>query len=218
LHIWCAQASEHDSALSHYTTYLLPDELQRARRFRMPKLQTRYIISRGLLRRILSTYLDCSPESVRIACTLQGKPYLPGTQLQFNLSHSRDAILFAVQRVTPVGVDVEYMRDSVDCVSLAKRFFSKQEYRGINRLTGLAQRNAFYTCWTRKEAYLKATGKGLAGLKEAALLEHGVPSAEKGWTIIDLQMPEPGYAGAVAFAGASALIDTLLLTPDVHGA
>jgi 4'-phosphopantetheinyl transferase len=155
---------------------------------------------------------------VRIAVSLQGKPYLPGTQLQFNLSHSRDAILFAVQRVTPVGVDVEYMRDSVDCVSLAKRFFSAREYQAINNLRGLEQKIAFYTFWTRKEAYLKATGKGLAGLKEAALLEHGVPSAEKGWTLIDLQMPEPGYAGAVAFRGAAALIDTLLLTPDVHGA
>ena len=216
LHIWCALISEHEPGLAHYTTYLSPDELQRASRFRMPTLQKRYIISRGLLRRLLGTYLDCRPELVHIACSLQGKPYLPVLKLQFNLSHSRNAILFAMQHEKPIGIDVEYMRDSVDFVSLAKRFFSKQEYRDINSLGGLKQKNVFYTCWTRKEAYLKATEKGLAGLKEAALLEHGVQSEDRGWTIIDLKMPEPYYIGAVALAGAPAQIDTLLLTPDVH--
>jgi len=216
LHIWCALASEHAPALPHFTRCLSFGELQRAGRLRMPKLRERYIISRGLLRRLLGAYLDCRPELLHIACTLQGKPYLPASQLQFNLSHSRNAILFAVRHEKPIGIDVEYMRDSVDFVSLAKRFFSKQEYREINRLAGLGQRNAFYTCWTRKEAYLKATGKGLAGLKEAALLEHGVQSVCKDWIIIDLKMPEPYYVGAVALAGAPAQIDTLLLTPDVH--
>ena len=221
LHIWCALASEHAPALPHFTRGLSIDELQRAGRMRMPKLQERYIISRGLLRWLLGNYLDCTPESIPIACTLQGKPYLPAScstaQLHFNLSHSRDAILFAVRRGEPVGIDVEYMRDSLDFVSLAKRFFSEQEYRDINSLAELKQKNAIYTHWTRKEAYLKATGKGLAGLKEAASLEHGLLSAGKHWTIIDLRISGPSYAGAVACADVSAQIDPLLLTPAVHG-
>ena len=111
----------------------------------------------------------------------------------------------------PVGVDVEYMRDSLDFVSLARRFFSAQEHRDITSLAGLEQKKAFYAHWTRKEAYLKATGKGLSGLQETAALERGIPSD---WSIIDLIIPAPSYAGAVAFAGKSTQIEALLLTVD----
>jgi 4'-phosphopantetheinyl transferase len=92
-----------------------------------------------------------------------------------------------------------------------------QEYRTVSSLSGAQQKAAFYTCWTRKEAYLKATGKGLAGLSEAAALEHGLPSAGHGWSVIDLTIPEPAYAGAVAFAGQTEHIISLLLAPDDSG-
>jgi 4'-phosphopantetheinyl transferase len=218
LHIWLALADEHGPSLPRYTQYLSPDELQRAGRLRLPKLQERFIISRGLLRALLGRYLDCRPELIQFAFSLQGKPYLPASvssgQLQFNLSHSRDAIVLALRLKEPVGVDVEYMRDSLDFVSLARRFFSEQEHRDISSIAGLEQKKAFYAHWTRKEAYLKATGQGLSGLQETASLESGIPS---NWSIIDLIIPAPSYAGAVAFAGKSSQIEALLLTADGSG-
>jgi len=218
LHICCALASEHGQALPRYTRYLSADELQRARRLRRPEHGERFIISRGLLRALLGSYLDCRPEAVQIALSPQGKPCLPApfssAQLHFNLSHSRDAILFAMRLKEPVGVDVEYLCDSLDFVSLAGRFFSEPEHRDISSLAGLEQKKAFYTHWTRKEAYLKATGKGLSGLQETAALERGIPS---NWSIIDLIIPAPSYAAAVAFAGGPAKIEALLLRPDNTG-
>jgi len=221
LHIWCALASEHEPALQRYTRLLSADELQRAGRLRLPRHRERFIISRGLLRALLGKYLDCRPESIQFACSPQGKPYLPASfssaPLSFNLSHSRDAVLFAVCLSEPVGIDVEYMRDNLDFIALAERFLSVQEYKTVSSLSGAQQKAAFYTCWTRKEAYLKATGRGLAGLKEAAAMENGLPSAGERWTVIDLTIPEPFYSGAVAFSGGPAQIQSLLLTPDESG-
>jgi 4'-phosphopantetheinyl transferase len=117
----------------------------------------------------------------------------------------------------PVGIDVEYMRDNLDFIALAERFLSVQEHRTVSSLSGAQQKAAFYTCWTRKEAYLKATGKGLAGLSEAAALENGLPSAGERWTVIDLTIPEPFYSGAVAFSGGPAKIEALLLRLDNTG-
>ena len=221
LHIWLALADEHGPSLPRYTRYLSPDELQRAERLRLPRHRERFIISRGLLRALLGKYLDCRPELIQFACSPQGKPYLPASfssaPLSFNLSHSRDAVLFAVRLSEPVGIDVEYMRDNLDFIALAERFLSVQEYRTVSSLSGAQQKAAFYTCWTRKEAYLKATGRGLAGLKEAAALENGLPSAGERWTVIDLTIPEPFYSGAVAFSGGPAQIEALLLRPDDSG-
>ena len=221
LHIWFALAGEHEPALERYTRLLSADELQRAGRMRFPRHRERFIISRGLLRALLGTYLDCRPEAIQLSLTLQGKPFVPASfsavPLSFNLSHSRDAVLFAMRLSEPVGIDVEYMRDNLDFTSLAKRFLSKQEHRTVSNLSGAQQKAAFYTCWTRKEAYLKATGKGLAGLDEAAELEHGMPSAGMGWSVIDLMLPDPSYAGAVAFSGGPAKIEALLLSPDNTG-
>ena len=218
LHIWCALASEHEPALQRYTRLLSADELQRAGRLRLLRHRERFIISRGLLRTLLGKYLDCRPESIQISRTLQGKPFLPAAfssaPITFNLSHSRDAVLFAVRLREPVGIDVEYMRDNLDFIALAERFLSVQEYRTVSSLSGAQQKAAFYTCWTRKEAYLKATGKGLAGLSEAAALENGLPSAGERWTVIDLTIPEPFYSGAVAFSGGPAKIEALLLRLD----
>jgi 4'-phosphopantetheinyl transferase len=221
IHIWCALAGEHAPALEHYTRLLSSDELQRAGRLRLPRHRERFIISRGLLRILLGAYLDCMPESIQISCTLQGKPFVPASfssvPLSFNLSHSRDAVLFAMRLREQVGIDVEYMRDNLDFTSLAGRFFSVPEYTTISSLSGAQQKAAFYTCWTRKEAFLKATGKGLAGLQEAAEIEHGLQAAGVRWSIIDLMPPDPSYAGAVAFSGGTAKIEALLLKPDNAG-
>jgi 4'-phosphopantetheinyl transferase len=218
LHIYCAFASEHRQALSRYTRYLSADELQRAGKLRRLEHGEQFIISRGLLRALLGRYLGSRPEAVHIAAGPQGKPCLAaplsGAQLHFNLSHSRDAMVFAMRLKEPVGVDIEYLRDSLDFVSLAKRFFSEQEHRDISSRAGLEQKKAFYAHWTRKEAFLKATGKGLSGLEETAALEGGIPAS---WSFIDLDIPDPSYAGAVAFAGKSTHIEALLLTADGSG-
>jgi 4'-phosphopantetheinyl transferase len=221
LHIWCALAGEHEPALERYTCLLSADELQRAARLRLPRHREQFIISRGLLRALLGAYLVCRPETIQISHTLQGKPFVPASfspvPLSFNLSHSRDAVLFAMRLSGQVGIDVEYMRDNLDFTALAGRFFSVSEYNTVNRLSGAQQKSAFYTYWTRKEAYLKATGKGLAGLEEAAAINQDLPPAEVRWSIIDLSLPDPSYAGAVAFSGGPAKIEALLLKPDNTG-
>src|SRR5271163_517516 len=145
---------------------LSADEIARAQRFHFEKDRIHFIHCRSALRFLLARYLGVSPAGIRFEYLSGGKPQLIAEQnprrLQFNLSHSNNMALIAVGSELRLGVDIEKIRDNVDTAALAERFFSPRERAGLRALPGHLRVPAFFACWTRKEAFLKATGTGLS--------------------------------------------------------
>ena len=115
-----------------------------------------------MLRCVLSRYLNCLPQDVLFHYGPQGKPFVENTELQFNLSHSGDYIVIAVNYDYPIGIDVEQVTRTIEIADIAARFFTDNESRQILALNGKAQQRAFFNVWTRKEALLKTIGSGLS--------------------------------------------------------
>ena len=216
VHVW--QASLHVSAsyLRTFESMLTADELARAERFYFQKHREHFIAGRGLLRNILSRYLDREPGQLRFRYNSYGKPDLieeTGTEgLCFNLSHSHGIALYAVTRNREIGIDIEYFRPDVEAEKLAERFFSPREAAVLRSLPEHLRREGFFNCWTRKEAYIKAEGEGmsiplsafdvsLTPDEPAALLRsQRSPQETARWSLQALS-PEPGYAAALAVKG-----------------
>lgn len=141
---------------------LTSDERERADRFIDPLHGTRFTAGRAALRLVLAGYLRCAAESIRFDYGVKGKPFLSGRSPAFNLSHSGDLAVIAVANRGEVGIDIERRRDDLEDRKLAARFFSQGELGDLNALTGTEWQAAFYACWTRKEAYMKAVGDGFS--------------------------------------------------------
>lgn len=145
---------------------LSADEIARANRFHFEKDRGQFVCCRSVLRKLLGEYLDISPAEVRLKYLASGKPQLEEEQnpheLQFNVAHSGDLALIAVGSGHRLGIDVEKIRGDVDTRSLAERFFSLREREGLRALPEPERVSGFFACWSRKEAFLKATGEGLS--------------------------------------------------------
>lgn len=173
--------------------WLHDDECRRAGRFRLARDRRRYVVARGLLRTLLAARLGTHPRSVELCCGAHGKPRLaPGSagDLRFNVSHTGDFALFAFSRGREVGVDVEAVLPMRDADAVARHFFSRSELRAYRALEPGAREAGFFTCWTRKEAYLKALGGGL----QSPLSEFDAPP---GWSLSSFS-PAPGHTAALA--------------------
>lgn len=200
------------AALGHY---LAPIEHARAHRFHFQRHRRRYIVARGALRSVLGQALNSDPALLVIDYTKFGKPFLPDFDLHFNVSHSHELALIAVagDRHVHVGIDVEYaMRQVENLADMAARFFSRTENDVFQALPAELQQEAFFNCWTRKEAYIKALGEGLSHPLDcfdvtlrpdepARFLRIGDDPAEPGrWTLTAFA-PEADYVAALAVAG-----------------
>lgn len=204
VHVWCARADGTD-----FRPILSPDELARADRYRMDRDRDRFIWCRGLLRTILGEQLRRPPKAISFCYGPSGKPYLPGTELRFNLSHSQDAALIALAWERELGVDIEAIRADVAASGIAERFFSPGERQALSALSPEHRVRAFFNCWTRKEAYMKARGDGFSlpldrfevtvapDLRPALLKAPEGPAEVARWYLHDLSTP-PGYAAALA--------------------
>lgn len=167
----------HDSLTINHAQYLQEwqildnTEKTQAERFKNPQLQQRYVAAHGRLRHILAHYLNVSPASIRIEKTVQGKPYLVDySELAFNLSHTGNHLLVAVAENCQLGVDIEQCKHRAGLSSLVHKCFSTEEALYWQRLPEAEQLSEFYQFWTRKEAFVKATGFGIAlGLRECVL-------------------------------------------------
>lgn len=141
-------------------------ELDRADRFHFEKDRRAFVISRGFLRNVVGRYLKTKPEGLRFSYGPYGKPALDGehksSSLRFNMSHSHGVALIAVAETRELGVDVEYIRTDFASIDIARRFFSPREVAALNALPPEQQVAAFFRCWARKEAYIKAIGRGLS--------------------------------------------------------
>ncbi|HTC62302.1 MAG TPA: 4'-phosphopantetheinyl transferase superfamily protein, partial [Candidatus Saccharimonadales bacterium] len=144
---------------------LSSEEKVRADQFHFAKDRNRYVIARGLLRELLGAYLQQPPKSLEFSYAQHGKPLLSGANstsgLNFNLSHSGDMVAYAIARERNLGIDVEQMRPDLAGDDIAERYFSAREVSDLRTLPPEKKVEGFFNCWTRKEAYLKATGMGL---------------------------------------------------------
>jgi 4'-phosphopantetheinyl transferase len=175
---------------------LSPEEQARAARFRRRVDRDRFAASHAALRLILARHLHGSPASLVFREGENGRPLLAGESLDFNLSHSGDLALIAVSTV-PIGVDVEQIKEMTDFLAIARRYFAAAELEFLRKTPPEELLKTFYAIWTRKEAFVKATGRGLNfPLNDFAVV---APDSMAGWTIADL-MPAEGYAGAVVVA------------------
>lgn len=143
---------------------LSEDEKERADRLKVELKKKQFILARSLLRKLLSNSTDIRLDEIEFYYGEHDKPFIKNTykNIEFNLSHSDQCIVIAITLENKVGVDVEKINTEIDHDSLSKRFFSKEEYSYLIKLNNNNKLDAFYRIWTRKEAFIKATGEGIA--------------------------------------------------------
>ena len=185
------------------------DERTRAARFHFDNHRRHFVVGRGFLRSLLARYLDVRPEEVRFRYGPYGKPMLEGehrdSPLRFNASHSGEWAVYGFVQDKEIGVDVEHVKEDIETEGIAERFFSAPEVETLNGLSKEEKPAAFFRCWTRKEAYIKAIGSGLSHPLDTfdVTLAPGEParlSRVEGWSLVDLDVA-PDYAAALAVEG-----------------
>jgi len=216
VHIWCASLEMTSSQVKTMENILSADELSRAGRYYFPKHRDHFIAARGLLRTILGRYAGKNPEDLQFSYGPNGKPELTeetGGNFRFNISHSHGLSLFAVTLNRDAGVDLEYINSDLSVGDLAEQFLSPRELLAFKAVPEHGRPRAFFTAWTRKEACLKAQGRGLsADLRQLEVFPasgcqckfpekmKGPGQKESPWLLMDLAVL-PEYAAALAVEG-----------------
>jgi 4'-phosphopantetheinyl transferase len=217
VHVWRAELAQPPELQETFLRLLDQDERARASRFHFEKHRRRFVLSRGVLRVLLGRYLEIEPERVRFAYGPYGKPALAdehgSSPLHFNASHSHELAVYAFVQDHEIGVDVEYIKADIATEEIARHFFSAYEVETLTGLPEAERAAAFFRCWTRKEAYIKAIGSGLShpldefdvtlGREEPAALLRDQRDAEASshWQMFNLELD--AYAGALVVAGVS---------------
>lgn len=208
--MWAVDLRVDDAVLEAVAAPLSPDERERANRFVFDRDRRRFIVARAALRGVLGAYLDATPSSLTFEYGAHGKPALGGTHagaIAFNVSHSGEMALIAVASSGEIGVDVEAERTMSDLEDIAQRFFAPSEVSRLCALPASRRHDAFFRCWTRKEAYLKALGDGLArpldgfevtfdDASSSALRVLDDAGESERWAVTPLPAPA-GYAAAL---------------------
>ena len=164
IHIWSIRLDPPPDVVERLGRALAADEWERANRFRFDRHRRQYVVGRGALRALIAAYAGTRPELVRFRYGDRGKPYVadPAGDLELNLSNSDEMALVGFVRGSEIGMDIEFLKPMPDCEQIAERFFSASERDVLRALPADRKEEAFFNCWTRKEAYLKAVGTGLA--------------------------------------------------------
>jgi 4'-phosphopantetheinyl transferase len=212
IHLWTI--SKGTRTVSDYVPLLSRHELNRASGMRSQQLFDRFVADHGALRLLLSAYLETDPRTLQIDVNKYGKPHIdiPHCRLRFNMSHSGEITMIAVCLDAEVGVDVEAVRPIAEWEEIAASHFSSQENESLRAEGSRTRVYAFFRCWTRKEAFIKAIGMGLSlpldsftvttTMTEPPALLHCAwdPEAVLRWSLIHLE-PANGHVGAVAVKG-----------------
>lgn len=210
VHLWRIPLVATSAALQAYDSLLAPDERGRAARFHFEVHRRRFMIGRARLRILLASYLKTTPAALTFSYTDHGKPYLSGQPLSFNLSHSEDAAALGITSNRNIGVDIEKIRHDIT-EGIAERYFASAEVRALRSLPPTQQPGAFFRCWTRKEAYIKARGGGLSipladfevpldATGNLSLVHYRDPGEGARWSLQDVPMTGD-YIAAVVVEG-----------------
>lgn len=212
IHVWWVLVELTPSKVAELTRILSQDEVERAASYAFGEHRRRFVVGRALLRTILGWYMGLEPGELRFVYGRNGKPALAASQegrLQFSVAHSGELAAFAVALGAPLGLDIEVLRSLADADSLAERILSVAERTRFRRVSPDGRGRALFNAWTRKEAYVKATGEGIVGPLErievslapgepARLLRlDGDSDAASRWTLYHLQ-PSAECVGALA--------------------
>jgi len=209
VHVWLVQTNDKSGSRDDFKDLLSSVEQDRASKFKFETDRRRYTTSHVALRSILSKYINDPARALQFTEGPYGKPKLaPGhatEKIEFNLSHSHELALIAVAQGREIGVDVEWVRASFTFDEVAQRFFTTKEVAALRGLPFHLQREAFYKCWTSKEAFLKAKGTGLSGqLDEVEIMLTDYAVRVKG-TIPNVSLVElavdKGYEAALVVDG-----------------
>lgn len=216
VHVWRASLAPPPGVLPRLEALLSDEERARAERFRFDVHRHRFVAGRGLQRLVLGRYLGLAPASLRYREATHGKPELDGpaaaSGVRFNVSNAEDRLLLALTPGREIGVDLEPLRPMPDGADIAERFFSAPEVEVFRGVPEGERDAAFFTCWTRKEAFIKAVGEGLSmpldrfdvtllpGSPARLLATRGDPDEAARWTLRELD-PGPGWLGALCVAG-----------------
>jgi 4'-phosphopantetheinyl transferase len=213
VHVYSGPLNPQSPQVDTLQRLLSDDERQRAARFHFEKNRNEYILARGSLRRFLSAYLKISPEEIHFAYTSHNKPFLADVspRINFNISHTDGLAAFAFTMGHAIGVDVEAVRANIKTGEIAERFFSIAERQALRDYAPAERDAAFYRCWTRKEAYIKARGEGLShplaqfdvalepNPERVLLATRPDPAECDRWVLRPFTVPQ-GYAAAIAIS------------------
>jgi 4'-phosphopantetheinyl transferase len=211
-HVWAVWLSAPAGINSAYRALLSPAEISKADKFVFEPLRRSYEISQGALRLLLTCYLKCPPRDIAFQFGPGAKPALYGDpRIRFNVSHAGGLALYAFAYDCEVGIDVEKVRGMRDFAQVASDHFCTEETAELMSIDDAESRiEAFYRCWTRKEAYVKAIGDGLRAplnqfqvtlYEPARFVRIGSdPTAASQWALEHLE-PAPGYVAALAYRG-----------------
>jgi 4'-phosphopantetheinyl transferase len=217
VHVWRVDLIAWERQASSLLELLEPEERERAARFKFAGPRNQFLISRAALRQALGRYLRIEAREVRFRTTANGKPELANTSdLRFNLSHTEGVTVFAIAGLRQLGIDVERIRPDTNALGLAERFFSHPEVEWLRSQPASEQISAFFSCWTGKEAYIKAHGEGLSmplssfgvlpasaeGSSKLQLKVYDDPEESRRWTIWQLELGM-GLRAALAVEGES---------------
>jgi 4'-phosphopantetheinyl transferase len=218
VHVCIAYLDRPESEVRFFESLLAADETQRAKRFYFQKDRERFVVGRGLLRTILSSYLQLPPDEILFAYGAHGKPTVKQkagqSGIEFNLAHSAGWGIYAITQDRPVGVDVEFIQRDFPGENVAEHFFSPRETASLRALPKDRQTAAFFSCWSRKEAFIKALGLGLScplgdfdvslapGEPARLLYVKWDPHEVSRWFMADIDRV-PGCAAAVVVAGTT---------------
>lgn len=211
VHIWMARLDLRRDEADSLRSTLSAEELSRAANFRFEEHRERFIAAHGILRDVLSRYIATRPKYIQFDHGPSGKPFLKDSsakpQIRFNLSHSGGRALIAVANGLDLGIDLEEIQPERATLDIAERYFSRNEVKALRALPPSQQCEAFFCCWVRKEAYIKALGGGLqipldsfevsVAPGEPAELVQGQTDQ---WSLRDLEVGA-GYAGALVAEG-----------------
>jgi 4'-phosphopantetheinyl transferase len=213
VHVWQVDLKAWEKEADSLLELLDPEERERVARFKFPAPRNQFLISRALLRRALGRYLRIEARDVHFRTGANAKPELAeGRDLHFNLSHTEGVTVFAIARNRQVGVDVERVRADTNAMELAERFFSRPEVEWLRAQPAAQHIPSFFSCWTAKEAYIKAQGEGLSlPLSSFGVLPrppgsglhlevYGDPEESQRWSMWGLEL-EPGLRAALAVEG-----------------
>jgi 4'-phosphopantetheinyl transferase len=207
--VWIAHVSKALDSLVFLEPCLDGRDRERAARFRFSEDRARFVLGRGLLRKCLGRYLQQTPETIELATTDRGRPVLPHDEtVQFSISHTHDLVAVALTTDAQIGIDLEFIKLPSDLPGLAKRIFSEEDFQAFQALPDRETLAAFFRVWTRKEAYLKARGEGIAeGLRQisvslgpeetSVIRDARNKSTARNWRLLALPVPAD-YVGSLA--------------------